>query len=519
MKRIIYYFITFIQLTCLGVIYAQADMLYNILDFGAVDDENIYSTEAIQKAIDTAAQKGGGTIFFPAGTYLTRSLVLKSNITLHLDNGAILLGSTDLNRFEPDFGAFEDSDGRKFGTALIFANDVENIVITGQGTIDGQGHEIHYPRKEGLARPHILRFIRCTQVKVENINLIHSASWVSHYVECEDVLIRGITIRSYANKNNDGIDLVSCRRVIIDQCHVDTEDDSIVLKTFSHKPCQDIVISNCLIGGLKSAIKIGTESVGDFENITISNCTIYGTRGISLLAVDGASINNVTISNISMRNTYAVIVMRLGARMRPYHLAGQDRPNQPGTFKHIMVSNIQATGVTESNDFICGIPGHPIEEVILSNIRIEYTGGGTIDQFNRIVPELSDEYPKAKMFGALPAYGFFIRHARDVTLRDIHFSIKEADQRPALFCDDVHNLTIDQFHFPVTTRATPAIYFKDVQQVVINNLFPGGKSESLLQVEGEHSQDIFLSSPHIQNLERKVKTDRSKPSIIRIHNP
>ncbi len=268
---------------------------------------------------------------------------------------------------------------------------------TGEGIIDGQGYAKYFPRDNGVTRPSIIRFIRCKNVKIENITLKNSAAWVQHYVECEDLLIRGITVNSYSNKNNDGINIDGCQRVIITQCNINSEDDSIVLKSFTTTICKDIVISDCIISGLKSAIKTGTESLGGFENISISNCTIFGTRGISLLTVDGGILNNITISNISMRDSYGVIVMRLGDRMKGYSVPEKERPSTPGSLKNIMISNIQAIRVTESNEFICGIPDYPIEGVTMDNIRISYLGGGKKKDSGREIPEISDAYPKAKM--------------------------------------------------------------------------------------------------------------------------
>ena len=308
----------FIDGHCYG---RQAPEYYNVRQFGAAGDGMVYDTQAIQSAIDSASKNGGGVIYFPPGIYLTRTIILTDHITLHIEQGALILGSKDLNKYDPAFGAFTDSGGRKFGTALIFAENAQKIVLTGEGTIDGQGYEKFYPKKKGVYRPTLIRFIRCKSVKVENVTLLNSAAWVQHYVECEDLFIEGITVRSYANSNNDGLDVEGCTRVFIRKCNIDSEDDSIVLKALSNKPCKDVVISDCIISGLKSAIKTGTESLGGFENISISNCTIYGTRGISLLSVDGGNLNGITISNISMRDSYAVIVMRLGKRMRKYSIS------------------------------------------------------------------------------------------------------------------------------------------------------------------------------------------------------
>ena len=475
------------------VLLAQPSGIYNVKDFGAIGDGITYDTGSIQKSIDEASAGGGGMIFFPPGKYLTRSIILKSNISLYISNGAVILGSTDLNKFDVAYGSFIDSDGRKFGTALFLAVNCKNIAIDGNGIIDGQGFKEFYPKAEGVFRPYLIRFIPCSNVKLKNITMLNSAAWVQHYVDCEDILIDGITVRSYSNVNNDGLDIESCRRIIITRCNIDCEDDSIVLKTLSTKPCRDIVISDCIIGGLKSAIKIGTESAGNFENITISNCTIYGTRGISLLSVDGGSINNVTISNISMRYSYAVIVMRLGSRMSKYSVPDALLPDKPGSFKNIMISNIQATNVTESNDFISGSPGHYIENVTLNNIKIEYEGGGTQKDFERIIPELIEEYPKAKMFGTLPAYGFFIRHAKNLSIINLEISYKKNEERPAIYCDDVIGFELSGLKAISPVYRQALLFLNNVREATISECKYIGPVEYLARLTGSNSKEIIFN--------------------------
>ncbi len=504
--------ITLATLIFLDAALANHPMLnfYNVRYLGANGNGSDYDTQAVQSAIDSASAHGGGTVYFPPGKYLIKTVVLKDNVTIHLDRGTTILGSTELNQFDPQYGSFTDSSGRRFGTCLFFAHDAKNIAIQGNGIIDGQGFPEFYPIEKGLARPAIIRFLRCQNVKIEDITLINSAAWVQHYVECDDLTIRGITVHSYSNKNNDGLDIDGCQRVLITQCHISSEDDSIVLKTFSRRPCRDVVISDCIVSGLKSAIKTGTESAGGFENISISNCVFYGTRGISLLSVDGGEVNNITISNISMRDSYAVIVMRLGNRMRPYHLTEEERRKSPGTIKNVIIHNIQATGVTESNDFICGIPEHPIENVTLSNIRIGYRGGGQKTDSEREIPELADEYPKARMFGKLPSYGFFIRHAKNIQLSDIFLSFQEPDQRSVIWCDDVSNLELAGIQAQSTATAAPFFWLKNVKDAWIHGCKPLNPIGTLVRVHGSGSEKIILSD----NFLISVRTEIEQSSAV-----
>ncbi len=385
----------------------------------------------------------------------------------------------------------------KFGGALINATNAVNITIEGDGTINGQGFEEFFPAKENSIRPFLIHMEKCRNIKVKNISLINSSAWVQHYIECEDLEIRNV-LRSYSNKNNDGIDLQDCKRVIIDGCNIDSEDDSIVLKSHSIKSCRDIVISNCIISALKSAIKTGTESVGGFENISISNCVIYGTRGINLLCVDGGIINNVTISNVSMRNSYAAVVIRLGARMSKFMDSDSLLPEKPGQIKNISIDNIQAYNFTESNDFLSRIPGYYIENITLSNIRTQYAGGGKKENFQREIPELIDEYPKVKMFGALPSNGFYIHHAKNITLKNIHLTYLENEERPVLYCEDVENLSLYNINAKSPKSDSPYLYFRNVNSIRISDCNPEGDLYVLAQFNDEKTKKVKIFRNNIE---------------------
>ena len=483
-----------------------------------VNGQNVDSdTRRIQSLIDSVSGTGGGTIYFPAGRYVLRTIVLKSHITLLLDRGTTLLASTDMTEYQPAYGSFKDSGGRKFGAALFFAHKAENISIEGNGIIDGQGFQEFYPVDQGIARPSLIRFIKCNQVKVRDVTLLNSAAWVQHYVLCQDVILQNLTVNSYANKNNDGLDIESCERVYVTGCNISTEDDSIVLKALTRAPCRDIVISDCIISGLKSAIKTGTESIGDFENISISNCTIYGTRGINILAVDGGNVNNITISNISMRDTYGVIVMRLGARMRPYGVPENERPHKAGTFQNIMISNVQAVNVIESNDFISGIEGYNIKNISLNNIRIEYAGGGEKSDSDRIIPELIDEYPKARMFGTLPSYGFFIRHADGVSIKNLSLNLRKSDQRSVLRMEDVNGVEIDGLTANTDSLAAPFFWVSNSSDILIRNCRPLQSTGTFLRVD--NSKKIKLIGNEISKATNPLIADKeSGTEITQIDN-
>jgi polygalacturonase len=446
---------------------------YNARDFGAVGDGKTLDTKTIQAAIDTCASKGGGTVYFPAGVYLSGTIYLKNHIRLDLDANAIILGSTRVEDYPFMMCGYPSRVDRYNGRALIWGEGLHDIAITGHGTIDGQGAQFkdnqptpkeytklvgifegagrYRPNAIFIDRPFLIRLISCHNILVENVALRNSAMWMQLYQNCEFVMIRGLNIFNHGCRNNDMIDIDGSRNVVITDCFADTDDDALTLKSTAGTPTENVVVSNCVIRSHCNAIKAGTESSGGVKNITITNCIVQpsmvaevlagrreGLGGIALEVVDGGSLDGVTISNVTIEETSAPIFMRLGNRGRPYK---EKMPAQPvGTFRNVVLSNIIARSAGKTGCSIVGIPGHRIENVTLSNIKISFDGGGTKKQAAGPVQELENKYPESTMFGVLPAYGFFCRHVDGLTFRDVDLGYEAADRRPALICDDMHYL-------------------------------------------------------------------------------
>ena len=242
---------------------------------GAAGDGTRLDTRAIQGAIDACARAGGGAVRFPPGRYLSGSIFLRSRVTLHLEAGAVLLGSAKLQDYPETVQKFRSYTDNYTAKSLIYAEGVEDIAITGRGAIDGQGAAFEGPYK---VRPYTIRIIECRNVFVEGVTMRDSPMWMQHYLACEGVHIRGITVRSRVNRNNDGIDIDCCRNVRISDCDISSGDDALCLKSTATLPCRDVAITNCLISSACNGLKMGTETNGGFENIVISNCTVYDTR-------------------------------------------------------------------------------------------------------------------------------------------------------------------------------------------------------------------------------------------------
>jgi hypothetical protein len=450
---------------------------YNVLSFGAVPDGKTLATTAIQAAIDQAHAEGGGRVVLPRGRYLSGSVVLKSGVEFHLEKGAVLLGSTDPKQYIQLHNNI--CVGYK---ALVLAYQAENIAITGKGELDGQGsrlalnidslfyigqidsvqYEFPEMRPKWFLRPQVIQFFECKNVQITDVTVKNSACWVQTYVLCEDLVISRIRVESDAYWNNDGIDIVDCRRVRITDCDIDAADDGICLKSYvgyvhykhpSIQWCDSIYIADCRVRSSASAVKFGSASFGGFKHVVIKDIKVYDTfrSAIALEMVGGGVMEDVVVEGIRAKNTGNAIFIRLGQMHR-----------EPGTLRNIVIRDMKVEVPWERPDddyvlrgpalpffhnvfpsSITGLPGHPVENVTLEDIEIIYPGRGNPAYANRplsrihMVPENPKKYPEFSMFGELPAWGLYVRHVDGLVLRDVRVKILKPDYRPAMVLDDV----------------------------------------------------------------------------------
>ena len=413
----------------------------NPREFGAKGDGVTLDTLAIQRAIDSCAEAGGGTVLLDEGIYVSGTVKLRSNVTLKIDETAVLRGSANIQDYESITPRINYLYKARFTKSLVYAESQTNICLTGTGVIDGQGSLFPAKKGDDGGRPYLIRFSECKTVRVSDLMFLNSARWLSHYLACEDVEIERISIRSRIRHNRDGMDIDSCNGVRIKDCDVYSGDDAIVLKsTVAGRPCRNVTVTNCRLSGSPASLKLGTESNGGFENITFADCYLYdGREGIAIEEVDGGFNQHVSVSNIVMRNIEIPIFIRLGNRARA--IQGEPKPGM-GSLRDIIIRNVEATGAGNIGCSITGQPGHPVEGVTLENIRIQFSGGGTVEMAEKKVPEKERSYPMAWMFGSLPAYGFYCRHIKGLTLRNIDLSFLNEDARPAVIADDVENLVV-----------------------------------------------------------------------------
>lgn len=477
----------------------------SISDFGA-SQNSVNNAVAIQATIDACALSGGGTVHIPSGIYLTSTVYLKTNVHLNLHAGAVLRGITDPNAYN--------------GRAIIVGESINNASIRGEGCIDGQGNHANFQFGDDKGgRPNVVLFDNCSSIKIKDVFLYNSASWTLRLANCDGVQVNNIRIYSHGNHNCDGIDINS-KNVVISNCIIDCDDDGICLKTDTPGfDVEHVAITNCIIASNCNGIKFGTGSFGAFRNVSISNCVIRKASennirnwkkilrgvsadttvisGIALEVVDGGIMDQVTITNISMRDVQTPLFIRLGNR------------RGAGILKNVTISNIIAHNESLITSSITGIPGHYVENVSIRDIIFNYTGGAEKKDADIIVPEKEKEYPENRMFGpVLPAYGMYIRHVKNLTMENIQCRVRNADPRPAFIFDDVHNVWLNNFQTSVPTEGNPVIKLIESSDVFVSGFRTGENVPLFMQVEGKSTKNIDIRSNDFETIQKRVSLDK-----------
>ncbi|HKI69995.1 MAG TPA: glycosyl hydrolase family 28-related protein [Verrucomicrobiae bacterium] len=483
--------------------------VFNVRNYGAVGDGTNLDSPAINRAILAAAQAGGGTVLVPAGTYLCGSIHLTNNLNLFLDAGAVILGAPQsMNVYDLTEAwhgqAYQDGGHTYFHNSLIWGENLTNVSITGTGMINGGGlvrSDRLLDRMCGFSRwspshrnpvletndPPVrlgnkaIALKLCRGVLIRDITIFHGGHFAILVTGCDNLTVDNVTM----DTDRDGIDLDCCHNTMVSNCRINSpRDDGLCPKStlaLGHKVItENLTIVNCQVSGFKEGtlldgtmqptrygtgrIKFGTEANGGFRNVTIANCTFRDCRGLALEEVDGGIMENISINNLTMMDVVGYpIYLTTGDRKR-----GPD-VTTPSRMRNIFISNVIATGVDPMSGIqITGTPEEPIEGVRLENIRLEFKGGGTKAQAERVPPELGTGYPEPGRLGVMPAYGLFARHVHDLELANIRTSFGKEDLRPAIECVDVDGLQIDDFKSQLANGVPPA-KFDSVKNLVIRN--------------------------------------------------
>lgn len=435
---------------------------YNASLFGICSDGITMNTRSIQYAINYIHDNGGGTLVFYVGRYVTGSIYMKSDVSIRLEEGAILVGS--LNPL--DYEMVNNT------TAMILADGQRNISITGKGVIDGRGFQVannlvslihkgvvkdplKYDRPREGIRPMNIYFHKCSKITIRGITLKDPGSWNQTYNQCKNLMVDNIFVDSKSYWNNDGIDIVDCDSVSVTNSYFDAADDGICLKSHDASAvCCNVVIRGNTVRTSANGIKFGTASLGGFRNVRIIDNYVYDTyrSAITFAAVDGGFVEDIVVDSLRSVNTGNVIFLRIGER----------REGKKGRMENITISNVYAEVPATKPDAgyryegpvedmprnispasIVGMPDAVIRNVTLRNVEIHYPGGGDasfvkagLDELDK-VPEMASSYPEFSMFRELPAWGFYIRHAADISFDHVTLVCDRKDYRTAVVLDDV----------------------------------------------------------------------------------
>jgi len=495
--------------------------VFDVKSFGAKGDGKSPDRDSINRAVEAAAAAGGGTVHIPAGTYVTGSIRLRSNIRIEFDAGAVLDSSPDPAAYDAaednEFTKFQDFGHSHWHNSLIWGEGLENVSIVGPGLINGTKGLTRGER--GADKAIALKL--CRNVTLRDFAILSGGHFGILASGVDNLTIDNLRI----DTNRDAIDIDSCRNVRISNTSANSpNDDAIVLKTSfalgAFRATEHVTITNCFVSGYDigslldgtfkrtvtrapdrdgptGRVKLGTESNGDFRNITISNVVFDRSRGFAIESVDGSHIEDVAVSNLTMRDvSNAPIFIRLGSRMR----APEGTP--VGSIRRVSISNVVAYDADPRyGSIISGIPGHDVEDVTLTNIRLVYRGGLTLDQVKKQPPDLVNtfffraqggvppreaydtperekEYPEPSMFGLMPAAGFFIRHAKGIELNGVTLTQMKPDGRPALVIDQARDILLERVNSE-GPAGVPALVMKNTQNVVIRNSarLPDGRIE------------------------------------------
>jgi polygalacturonase len=476
---------------------AQATV-YDVRKFGAVGGGKTIDTLAINKAIEAAAAMGGGTVLFPAGTYASYSIHLKSFVSLYLESGATILAapvpldgtSSGYDPAEPqgEWEPYQDFGHNHWHNSLIWGEDIHDVAIFGPGLIWGKGLSrglSHDPDLPNTSKPGVgnkaIALKNCHNVILRDFSILQGGWFAILATGVDNLTIDNLKI----DTNRDGMDVDCCKNVRVSNCSVNSPwDDAICPKSSFAlgyaRATENVTITNCYVTGNyqlgtmldgtfkkwgpdfknhnTGRIKCGTESNGGFKNITISNCVFEGCRGFALETVDGALCEDITFIGITMRDLKnSPMFLRLGMRMR----GPKELP--VGTLKRVLISNVTSCGaLPELCSIISGVPGHYIEDLKLSDIYLDQLGGGTKEMAELQPSEKENAYPEPTMFGPLPASGFFVRHCRNVEFSNVEIATEKPDSRPALWLNDVDGADFFRIKAP-RQNGVPIFQLNNVQ--------------------------------------------------------
>ncbi|RTE54011.1 glycoside hydrolase family 28 protein [Arenibacter aquaticus] len=447
MKRLILVILIYLPLSLLA-------KDFNVLDYGAKGDGTTLDTRAVQSAIDACTQNGGGRVLIPSGTtVLIGTIYLKDYVTLHVENGAVLLGSPNYQDYSADTHKNMYKNEPHMDRCLIFAKDARSIAIEGYGTIDGNGHQKNFTKANG-GRPMMVRFVNVTDIHLSYITLINPAAWTSAWLYCNNISVSGINIISRVNNNGDGLDFDGCTNVRVVNSNFDNSDDSICLQASRpDRPCKNITVSNCHFSTKWGGMRIGLLSRGNIESVTVTNCTFKNIQdsGLKIQQNEGGEMKNMVFSNLVMENVPRPIFMSFTQQRASMETPeGELEPLKRMhnfSFSNVVVDNSMLD--KNSAFFLTGFPGHRIEDISIKDVQFGVSGGGTAEDANKLeIKEYTQEvlngwWPEFSLVGTLPASGIYARHIDGLVIDNFNLIVLNKDLRDPIVLDDVLHAEIN----------------------------------------------------------------------------
>lgn len=538
----------------------QGRFVLSIADFGALGDGQKKNTEAIQRTIDTCADGGGGTVFLPAGRFLTGAIRLRSDITLYLDAGATILFSQDFDDY-PTVRTRSGAGEHYAYCPLLYGCDLSNIAVTGRGVIDGQGGswwtfartfyrdlgnrlenvQQDLPVRKRLEefarlnaefdwrggdrrwirefqRPPLVRLQNCTNVYLSGNTHQNSPCWNTHLIYCDNVCVDGVTfLNPHEALNGDGLDVDSCTNVRVSNCYFKVKDDCLCLKSgrdeegrSEGRPTENITITNCVMKSGHGSVVMGSEMSGGIRRVVISNCVFDGVpMGIRIKTnrKRGGAVEDILVTNIMMTDVIFPFIMHAyyGAGSTP-----EERPLfmedlQPVTemtpiLRNFRLSNITVRGAKAAAAYIHGLPEMPVSGISFTNVSIEMTDD----------PEEEGTYPSPPLDNhRMAGEGIFLKYARDISFRDVTVTTR---QGASLFAKNVESIHVVGVKTTKRQAEAPLLDFENVTGALVDQCGFAGGASPLLRVSGSSSQQILVNTPGTRAadavlIEKEVSSD------------
>lgn len=491
-------FLGLISLLGLNQTIMAEQSIFTVREYGAKGDGVTLDTAAIQTAIDQCSSLGGGVVLLDRGTFLSGSILLRSNVHLRIEAGARLLASGRIADYITDGYTHHNRYGVEFmmDPCFIFAGNAENVTISGPGEINGNGKTMPNAGDPNAYRPMLIRMLNCRNVRISDISLRDPAGWTTAILDSRDIWCRGVSINSLVNGNGDGLSFDNCQNIVIADCNIVGNDDNICLLS-SNKDLgtRNVTISNCLLSSKCANFRIGFLSVGDIENVSVSNCVLTDTEreGIKIQSCEGGTIRNILFDSIVMQNVRRPVFVNLsyGSIARGAHPDGDPAPGrvQGITFRNMRVQDtaVMKSWTLDSQKYegvtLDASDGTTMTDIVFDQFSYQTLGGvrraeAALDSY----PRMGAGFWHTPLGDYNPALGFFARNVERLTLRDVDLEIIEPDERPVLVADSVSALQVDGLSFNANARGRSMIVLKSVEAATFEAIVPRSSVPVLLEL-------------------------------------